>query len=226
MEKTTAKKLFWWGTLISAVIFLALTYDTLKQIPERTDSSGLTPQVVAGKWVWQEKNCNDCHTILGIGGYYAPDLTKEGKLRSADWLKKFLKDPRAVMPEPRQMPNQHLTDQQIDDLVAFLQWVSNIHTNGWPPKPEISQNEAVASETAEGKLLFSNNGCSACHKINGMGGTVGPDLSHVGSVRTPQWIAQQITEPTSHYPNSIMPSFKTLSKTQLDELVNYFSNLK
>lgn len=226
MEKSTAKKLFWWGTLASTVIFIALTYDTLKQMPKRTDSAGLTPQVVAGKWVWQEKNCNDCHTILGIGGYYAPDLTKEGKLRSADWLKKFLKDPRAVMPEPRQMPNQHLTDQQIDDLVAFFQWVSNIHTNGWPPQPEIAQNKAVASESTEGKLIFSNNGCSACHKINGMGGTVGPDLSHVGSTRTPQWIAEQITEPTLHYPNSIMPSFKSLSKTQLNELVNYLSNLK
>jgi nitric oxide reductase subunit C len=227
MEKSTAKRLFWWGTLISAVIFLALTYDTLKQIPQKTDSAGLTTQVVAGKWVWQRKNCNDCHTILGIGGYYAPDLTKEGKVRSADWLKKFLKDPAAVMPEPRQMPNQHLSDQDINDLVAFLQWVSNIHTNGWPPQPEIaSADEAGASESSEGRMLFDSNGCTACHKINGMGGSVGPDLSHVGSRRDAQWIAQQITDPASHYPNNRMPSFKTLSKAQLDELVHYLSNLK
>jgi nitric oxide reductase subunit C len=226
MEKSTTKKLFWWGTIISAVIFVALTYDTLKQIPKRTDSAGLTPQVVAGKWVWQEKNCNDCHTILGIGGYYAPDLTKEGKLRSSDWLKKFLKNPRAVMPEPRQMPNQHLTDTQIDDVVAFLQWVSNIHTNGWPPQPEVAQNGVVAPESSEGSLLLGRNGCTACHKINGMGGSVGPDLSHVGSRRDAPWIAQQITEPASHYPKTIMPSFKTLSKTQVDELVHYLSNLK
>ncbi len=229
MEKSTAKRLFIWGTLISTVIFIALTYDTLRQIPRRTDDAGLTQQVVAGKWVWQKKNCNDCHTILGIGGYYAPDLTKEGKLRPADWLKKFLKDPRAVMPEPRQMPNQHLTDKQIDDLVAFLQWVSNIHTNGWPPQPEVaSANEAAASssELSRGRLLFSSNGCTACHKINGMGGNVGPDLSHVGARRDPQWIAQQISDPASHYPINLMPSFKTLSKTQLDELVQYLSNLK
>lgn len=227
MEKTTAKRLFVWGTLISTVIFAALTYDTLKQIPQRTDSAGLTPQVVAGKWVWQKKNCNDCHTILGIGGYYAPDLTKEAKLRSGDWLKKYLKDPRAVMPEPRQMPNQHLTDKQVDELVAFLQWVSNIHTNGWPPKPE----NAVAGETAgagspEGKLLLSGNGCTACHRINGIGGTVGPDLSHVGVRRDAQWIALQITDPASHYPNTVMPSFKMLSQVQLDTLVKYLSNLK
>ncbi len=51
MEKATAKRLFIWGTLISAAIFIALTYNTLKQMPKRTDSAGLTPQVVAGKWV-------------------------------------------------------------------------------------------------------------------------------------------------------------------------------
>lgn len=43
MGKSTAKRLFVWGTLISSVIFLALTYDTLRQIPGRTDSAGLTP---------------------------------------------------------------------------------------------------------------------------------------------------------------------------------------
>jgi nitric oxide reductase subunit C len=31
---------------------------------------------VAGKRVWQKYNCNDCHTILGFVGYYAPDMTK------------------------------------------------------------------------------------------------------------------------------------------------------
>lgn len=227
MEKNTAKRLFIWGTLISAVIFLALTIDTLRQIPRRTDSAGLTPQVVAGKWVWQEKNCNDCHTILGIGGYYAPDLTKEGKVRPADWLKKFLKDPRAVMPEPRQMPNQHLTDKQIDDLVAFLQWVSDINTNGWPPKPETAAAGGAAGPgSMEGSLLFSGNGCTACHTINGRGGQVGPDLSHVGSRRDRQWIAEQITEPASHFPDNRMPSFKTLTQAQIDGLARYLANLK
>ncbi len=227
MQKSTSKKLFLWGTLISTIIFLALTYDTLKQIPDRTNAGDLTPEVAAGKWVWQRHNCNDCHTILGIGGYYAPDLTKEGALRSADWLKEFLKDPRKVMPEPRQMPNQHLTDQEINELVAFLQWVSKINTNNWPPKPEIIQTNASAGHgTEQGRLLFRNYGCAACHKINGIGGSVGPDLSHVGSRRSRQWIGEQITEPAYHYPSSIMPSFKNLSDSQLNELADYLSNLK
>lgn len=226
MKKTTAKKLFWWGTIVSTVVFVALTYDTLRQMPKRTDSAGLTPQVVAGKWVWQEKNCNDCHTILGIGGYYAPDLTKEGALRPADWLKKFLKDPRAVMPEPRQMPNQHLTDEQINDVVAFLQWVSQINTNGWPPQPETAQNGFSSSTISKGRVLFSSIGCSACHTIGASGGNVGPNLSHIGSVRVAQWISHQITDPSSHFPKSNMPAFNTLSTAQVSELVQYLSSLK
>ncbi|MGQ9834912.1 MAG: c-type cytochrome [Thermoanaerobaculaceae bacterium] len=31
---------------------------------------------MAGKRAFEKYNCNDCHTILGFGGYYAPDLTR------------------------------------------------------------------------------------------------------------------------------------------------------
>ncbi len=33
------------------------------------------------------------------------------------------------------MPNQNLSDTQVENLVAFFQWVSLIDTNGWPPQP-------------------------------------------------------------------------------------------
>jgi len=35
---------------------------------------------------------------------------------------------------PRKMPNQHLTDQEITDLVAFFKWVGEINNNDWPPQ--------------------------------------------------------------------------------------------
>ena len=31
------------------------------------------------------------------------------------------------------MPNFNLTDQELDDLTRFFEWVSNIDTLGWPP---------------------------------------------------------------------------------------------
>ncbi len=123
------------GTVISTVIFLALTYDSLVRMPQRTHDENLGAQAVSGKWVWQRHNCNDCHTILGIGGYYAPDVTKVMSYRDSAWVGRFIKDPEAVWPAGRKMPNLRLTKQEITDVIAFLTWVNGIDTNNWPPKP-------------------------------------------------------------------------------------------
>jgi nitric oxide reductase subunit C len=236
VTKPTAMKLFFIGTLASAALFIVLTVDTLGRLTARTNEAELTEKVAAGKWAWQSKNCYDCHTMLGSGGYYAPDLSKEGQTRPAEWLRPFLKDPKAAMPEPRQMPNQHLSDEQIGALVAFFQWTAKINTNEWPPQPLNAQAQGPAAPVPgspapspavqAGKALFSGMGCSACHKINGVGGTVGPDLSHIGSLRTAAWIGVQITDPASHFPKNAMPAFTMLSKEQVRQLVQYLSSLK
>ena len=73
MGAKTARWIFYLGTLISAALFIGLTVDTHRQIRTLTHADQLSEQVVAGKRVWQKYNCNDCHTILGFGGYYAPE---------------------------------------------------------------------------------------------------------------------------------------------------------
>lgn len=223
MTKAQAKAVFIWGTAFSTIILLALTYNSISQIPERTNQNKLDAQVAAGKWIWQKHNCNDCHTILGIGGYYAPDLTKVMSRRDPDWMRSFLKDPSAVWPASRKMPNLHLTDAEITDLIAFLNWVDHINTNNWPPKPMIVH---VAGQESPGETLFKAHGCSSCHSIGGIGGHIGPDLTHVGSRRSKQWIEEQLEDPRSHNPNSIMPSFKDLSHKDIEDLVNYLAELK
>ena len=40
------------------------------------------------------------------------------------------------IPGRRQMPNFHLSDQEIDDLAEFLKWTSEMDTNNWPPNIE------------------------------------------------------------------------------------------
>jgi nitric oxide reductase subunit C len=109
-------------------------------MPRRTHEEKLTVQVASGKWIWQKHNCNDCHTILGIGGYYAPDVTKVMRYRDSTWLAAFLKDPQKVWPAARKMPNLHLSDQEVGDLNAFLTWVNTIDTNNWPPKPLLASS--------------------------------------------------------------------------------------
>jgi nitric oxide reductase subunit C len=226
MTVSQAKRIFWGGTVLSTVIFLALTVNSLRQMPQRTHEQALDPPVAHGKWVWQKYNCNDCHTILGIGGYYAPDLTKEMSARDAAWTGRFLKDPEAVWPAARKMPNLHLQPEEITALVAFLTWVNGIDTNNWPPTPLVASAAASTKPAQHGEALFRSLGCSGCHTIKGVGGKVGPDLTRVGGRRSTGWIKQQIRNPKSHFPNSIMPSFNKLSTGDLRDLGAYLAGMK
>ncbi len=76
LENRNVFLLFVGGTLISLAVFAGMTWDTHRQVAALTHADKLSEQVVAGKHVWQDKECNLCHTILGFGGYYAPDLTR------------------------------------------------------------------------------------------------------------------------------------------------------
>lgn len=223
MTLSHAKGIFIWGTVLSTVIFLALTYDSHKSFMTRTHEEKLDAQVAAGKWVWQKYNCNDCHTILGIGGYYAPDVTKVMSYRDSGWMKRFIEDPAAVWPAERKMPNLHLKNQEIADVIAFLTWVNEIDTNNWPPKPMVA---SARGETKPGEAVFKAQGCSACHMLGGVGGKIGPDLSTVGSRRDKKWIEEQLENPKSHNPNSIMPSYAKLTEKGREDLADYLSGLK
>ncbi len=224
MTKAQAKAVFYWGTALSTIILLVLTYNSLGQLPKRTNQQMLTAEVAQGKWVWQKHNCNDCHTILGIGGYYAPDLTKEMAHRDPGWVKNFLKDPEKIFPSGRQMPNLHLTDGEITGLVAFLGWVNGIDTNNWPPKP-FAASVPVQGENP-GEAVFRAQGCSSCHLLDGIGGHAGPDLTHVGARRSSQWIEEQLKNPKSHNPDSIMPGFAKLPEKDIEDLTSYLAGLK
>lgn len=98
--------------------------------------------VSLGKKTTQAKNCMNCHTILGNGAYYAPDLTKawldpgwiDEASRETQMLE-FLKDPpkhARTFGSGRRMPQLDITDAEAHGVVAFLKWMSTIDTNGFP----------------------------------------------------------------------------------------------
>jgi nitric oxide reductase subunit C len=134
------------STAIAVVAFIGMTIDSHRQFPRLTNQQDMTPQVLAGKHVWHKFNCTNCHTLLGEGAYYAPDLTKIAAQRGAGYLRAFLKDPSAFYDEQkyrRVMPKQGLTDQEIDNVIAFLTWISRIDTQGWPPRPILVSGAAI-----------------------------------------------------------------------------------
>lgn len=141
------------STGIAIFIFLVLTLDTHRQIGELTNAEDITQEVIHGNKVWHKNNCINCHTIFGEGAYYAPDLTKITKHRSVAYLSAYMRDPSKFYDEQkhrRLMPTQDLSDKEIADLISFLEWVSNVDNQGWPPRPITVTGSGMAGGSATG----------------------------------------------------------------------------
>ena len=138
MNKRQARLFAIGSTVIAALAFLGLTIDSHRQFPKLTNAQNITPAVKHGKDVWHQNTCINCHTLFGEGAYYAPDLTKIAQHRGAAYLQAYLKDPSKFYDEQRHrrlMPKQDMSDVEIADLVSFLDWVSKVDNQGWPPRP-------------------------------------------------------------------------------------------
>jgi nitric oxide reductase subunit C len=97
--------------------------------------------VTRGKLTTQAKNCMNCHTLLGNGAYFAPDLTKSwldpswgSKEIREQQMVDFLMNPQDRLHNGlgRRMPNLGITEEEARATIAFLKWMSSIDTNGFP----------------------------------------------------------------------------------------------
>lgn len=134
--KSMARNIFYGGAVFFFLLFLALTFDSVQVMPKRDHREGLTAQVAHGKHIWETRNCVGCHTILGEGAYFAPELGNVYKRRGPNFIKEWIKTQPTMVAGRRQMPQFSLTEQELDDLVAFLKWTSEIDTANWPPNIE------------------------------------------------------------------------------------------
>jgi nitric oxide reductase subunit C len=138
MNKRQARLFAIGSSLLAAVAFIGLTIDSHRQFGKLTNADKITAEVTRGKDVWHANNCINCHTVFGEGAYYAPDLTKITKLRGNAYLTAYLRDPSKFYDETRHrrlMPKQDLSERDITDLIAFLDWISNVDNQNWPPRP-------------------------------------------------------------------------------------------
>ncbi|MCK5716032.1 MAG: cytochrome c [Thiomargarita sp.] len=136
MKKTKIRNLYYGTAAFFILLFLALHVHTLIVLPQRDHRENITPLVAQGKLVWEENNCIGCHTLLGEGSYYAPELGNVYKRfhNSRAAIKGFLQSrPKTGVPGRRNMPQFNLSDKDLDAITAFLKWTSEIDTANWPP---------------------------------------------------------------------------------------------
>ncbi len=142
MTKTMARNVFYGGTLFFLVIFLIMSFQSVRYIVnESTNAETLTESVASGKRVWEKHACINCHTLMGEGAYYAPELvnvmTRWGVQNDPEAAFEALKSWVEAQPSGtkgrRQMPQFNLNDNEIRDLSEFFLWINTIDSQDWPP---------------------------------------------------------------------------------------------
>jgi nitric oxide reductase subunit C len=134
LSKKQARAFFLGGTFVTFLIFIGLTVFSLSKSNDQTNNENLTASVIRGKEIWESNNCMGCHTILGEGSYYAPELTKVVERRGEGYIKAVLmsKTPwQRADHGSRRMVAYGMTDAQANDVVSFFKWIGKIDLNGF-----------------------------------------------------------------------------------------------
>ena len=142
LTKSAARNIFYGGSLFFILVFIGLSvHSHIYIVNESTDAAGLTESVAKGKRVWELNACINCHTILGEGAYFAPEVgnvmkrwdVQDDPEAAFEVMKGWMEAQPSGIEGRRQMPQFHLSDEEIRNLTDFLLWTGKINTQGWPP---------------------------------------------------------------------------------------------
>ncbi|MBI4421463.1 MAG: cytochrome b N-terminal domain-containing protein, partial [Gemmatimonadetes bacterium] len=104
-----------------------------------------------------------------------------------------------------------------------------LHSNPAPPAVDVTRSEmGLTVKQRSGRALVAAQGCSSCHRINGEGGELGPDLSASGLKHSVGWMHSFIEQPSRFRANSPMPPFgpPKLTHDEIEEIAQYLSTLR
>ena len=196
-----------------------------------------TPEQIAhGKRLVADDGCASCHEIAGIKKpeNFAPELSRIGSKPVTqliflpgmqhtlpDYIAGKIKNPRAFSPGLK-MPQYTFTPAQIDALTTALLSL-NERSYSLPPSLAVAGRAETNYQPAgkAGKLI-TDLACFSCHRINGHGGDMAPDLTWEGSSVQRGWLVQFFKNPGTLRPALIrrMPRFN-LSEAEVNELTDY-----
>ncbi|SMP07159.1 c-type cytochrome [Shimia sagamensis] len=142
MTKTMARNVFYGGSLFFIVVFLILSAHSVRYVvTQSTAHAELTDSVARGKHVWEKHACINCHTLMGEGAYFAPELQNvmarwgvdDDPETAFEIMKAWMESQPTGIEGRRQMPQFNLSDDELRDLTDFFIWVNGIDAQGWPP---------------------------------------------------------------------------------------------
>ena len=193
-------------------------------------------QIAHGKRLVSDYGCASCHEIAGIKKpeNFAPELSRIGSKPVTqlvflpgmqhtlpDYIAAKVKQPRAFG-QGLKMPQYSFTATQIDSLATALLAFNNSSATLPPSLTVAAKPESDYQPAGKAGKLMTDLACFSCHRINGHGGDMAPDLTWEGSSVQRQWLVDFLKNPNTLRPALIrrMPRFN-LTDVEANELADY-----
>ncbi len=187
----------------------------------------------AGERLFEQLKCASCHPVTGPPRDGVPTLAWEGSRARRSWLSIYLKTPTRIRWETnldrqgqrpeRRMPDFDLTGPEVDQLTAFL--MARQDNDLIPHQPDLSTPVESAAVDRGKELVHKTYRCVICHRIGEEGNPFGPDLTHVGSRRQPDFLYAIIHNPYRLDPHTAMKNLH-LAPDEVRDAVRYLISLK
>jgi len=183
----------------------------------RERSPAGAPVLAAGRETIARAGCAGCHDIPGFTAEEtrAPRLESAGWKVRAGWLRRYLAKPSLVA--GGRMPDFRLTPAEVDALDAFLR-----AQRATPPIDGHSVDWSRA-DPERGRELYARARCVTCHRVDERGGTLGPDLSTIGSRVRRAWLWSYLQDPFRDQPDTLMPRF-TWTGDEARDIASYLTS--
>ena len=122
-----------------------------------------------GQEVFNEKGCSRCHSVGGIGGKAAPELSAVATGGDSNaWCRAMLNHAGSMMAPIASTLGQwpRFSGNEMNDLIAYVSARRFRAANTTPD---------VRGDAQQGWSVFQSR-CIQCHAVRGRGGSVGPEL--------------------------------------------------
>ena len=180
---------------------------------QATEWARVSPEVIAGSGYFRSLNCDSCHNLIVGTPKPGPTLGLTGIQHPRDWILQHFNDQSQARLDGREPSS--LSMPQRNALLIFVASV----------KPESVQTlSTISSEFTNGAQTFVNSACASCHKVNGVGGEIGPSLNGLANRRNEGWVRAHFIAPRKLSPGSIMPPYHFAGKDERD-LISYLFSL-
>ena len=167
---------------LTALIVTAISV-TAQQNPQEHPGQYSQADIEAGSRLYSGQ-CQLCHGPTGdqITGI---DL-RRGQFRRSTSDEDLTKVITTGVPGTA-MPPFSLQPSEVSSVIAFIR-------AGFDP----AGTAVKVGNAARGRQVFEGKGaCTTCHRVNGIGPRVAPDLSDVGAARTPSILQRALLEPSA-----------------------------